>query len=145
MEAHPTRFREICRMNKFTFDKLHVELCEVGLSGSSFISSGEKLLTFLYMVSKSASNRTLQERFQHSGETISRILHEVTNSILAIYENYMKPPNIYECSAEIYYNPKFYPPFKNAIGAIDGSHIAISVPVGCKDDLYSIYLLICNN
>ena len=60
------------------------------------------LAIFLAMVGHGHCNRVLQELFQHSGETISRLIHKV----LKIRED-----------------PRYYPYFANAIGAIDGTHI----------------------
>ena len=44
-----------------------------GLLPLDRISTLEKVGLFVYLISKRASNRDAQERFQHSGETVSRI------------------------------------------------------------------------
>ena len=36
------------------------------------------------------SNRKLQERWQHSGQTISKIIHEVADSLILIQGDYIK-------------------------------------------------------
>jgi hypothetical protein len=45
------------------------------------------------------------------------------------YTKYVKQPQSSAASASyLYKNPKLYPFFKDAIGAIDGSHIHLSAP-----------------
>jgi hypothetical protein len=41
----------------------------------------EKVGIFVYTLAMGASNRDVRERFQHSGETISRAFHEVLEAI----------------------------------------------------------------
>jgi hypothetical protein len=73
--GHPTRFREQFGMSKNAFYRLSFELqTNSGLVASKFVTADEKIATFLHFVRTGASNRTLQERFQRSGETINRWL-----------------------------------------------------------------------
>lgn len=44
------------------------------LSATRYVSVAEQLAIFLFMVGHNNSNRAAQERFQHSGETISRLV-----------------------------------------------------------------------
>ena len=81
----------------------------------------------------------LQERFQRSGDTISRYnffnyaachllsmhryIHEMTKRLVgSFYKKYVKPLPANETPPEIKGNPKLYPYFKDCRGAIDGSH-----------------------
>lgn len=41
------------------------------------VSTIQKLAIFLQIVGEGSGNRAVQERFQHSGETISHVFHEV--------------------------------------------------------------------
>jgi transcriptional antiterminator len=59
-------------MEREIFQALVQRLRENNLADSRYVSVEEQLGIFLYAVSKNASNRTLQDQFQHSGETISR-------------------------------------------------------------------------
>ncbi|KIJ49307.1 hypothetical protein M422DRAFT_147713, partial [Sphaerobolus stellatus SS14] len=66
------------------------------------------------------------ERFQHSGDTISKCFHYVLNALSHqdMYKSYIKFPDGSECLPDnIHDNPKFYPFFKHALEEIDGSHI----------------------
>ncbi|KAI3880060.1 hypothetical protein MKX03_003881, partial [Papaver bracteatum] len=54
----------------------------------------------------------LQERFQHSGETISRYFNEVLRAIMELSKELIKPPSFSETPAEILNNSKYFPWFK---------------------------------
>ena len=71
--ASPVRMYEQLGMAKHVFRKLCTELqMHHGLSDSKYVSAEEKLAIFLHFARTGASSRMLQERFQRSGETISR-------------------------------------------------------------------------
>jgi len=60
-------------MAKHVFRKLCIELkLQHGLSDSKYVCADEKLAIFLHFAQTGASSRMLQERFQRSGETISK-------------------------------------------------------------------------
>jgi len=103
----------------------------------------EQLAIFLYASVTGLSIRHLGERFQRSNETISKYVCCCCPAIqLDIFSRYFKrilfafsSPPIYSTyvrlpdadsppALEIVQNPKFFPFFANAIGAIDGTHIA---------------------
>jgi hypothetical protein len=95
-------------MDKETFLALKdLLVSRTRLEATDNICTGEKLFIFLFIISGN-SNRTTQERWQHSGETISRTLHEVAAAILELKEIISKPPGM-EVSDRIRYNPKFWP------------------------------------
>jgi len=114
-------------MDKSTFLMLLERLKVAGLTSTRHVCSGEKLMVSLYSLTMK-SNRDCQERWQHSGDTISRIVHEVSEIILRIQDEciYMKEEP--EISPFIRNNPKFFPYFKDCIGALDGTHIPAVVP-----------------
>ena len=45
-----------------------------------------------------------------------------------IYDIFVKPPGVDPLSLKIQHDTKLYPYFKNAIGAVDGSHIPAAPP-----------------
>ncbi|CAI0401879.1 unnamed protein product [Linum tenue] len=72
-------------------------------------------------------NRVIQERFQHSGETISRYFNNVLKSIKSLSREFLQPaPET--TSPEILCSRRLHPYFKNCIGVIDGMHIPAHVP-----------------
>jgi hypothetical protein len=116
--CNQNRFRDVTRTDREIFLLL---LNVLQIKESKYIRKGEKLLIWLSMTAGN-SNRAIQERFQHSGETISSVIKEVTKAILCIKESYIKDPSN-EVQQEIISSTKFYPFFQNCIGALDGTHI----------------------
>ncbi|KIJ63750.1 hypothetical protein HYDPIDRAFT_54704, partial [Hydnomerulius pinastri MD-312] len=82
------------------------------------------------------SFRHVGERFQRSNDTISRYFHKmlVIFSTQPFYTTYVQSPTSEHVSRKIRNNPKFWPFFKDAIGAIDGSHIHISPPANLRSN-----------
>jgi hypothetical protein len=71
-----TSHKAVCRrrfyMERDIFKALARRLRESNLlADSRYVSVEEQLGIFLYAVSKNTSNRTLQDQFQHSEETIN--------------------------------------------------------------------------
>uniref|UniRef100_A0A6N2MWC7 Uncharacterized protein n=1 Tax=Salix viminalis TaxID=40686 RepID=A0A6N2MWC7_SALVM len=76
-----------------------------------------------------ASNRHVQERFQHSGETVSRCMKEVLKALCLFAIDIIKPtdPDFTNTPIQIAINRRFMPHFKNCIGAIDGTHVRATI------------------
>ena len=85
----------------------------------------EMVAMFLSIVGHGIGNKMIQERFQHSGEIVSRHFHKVSVAYLKLSFTYIKPQDTRACiiHAIIRNNQWYWPFFKNAIGAIDGTHI----------------------
>ena len=125
--ASKIRFIEVMRMSKQCFWALHNELTlHAGLVHNRYIDSVQKLCIFLHCL-KGDSNRKLQETFQHSGDTISATIHNVASVVIRYKSHLISLPTL-ETPHEIESNTKFYPYFKNCIGALDGTHIRTVVP-----------------
>jgi hypothetical protein len=68
------RIKEVLRMRLPTFLKLCNWFKEHGLlSDERYVSVEEQVAIFLHIVGENRSNRSCQERFQHSGWTINRL------------------------------------------------------------------------
>jgi hypothetical protein len=93
------------------------------LQPTRHISVEEQLVIFLKIVGENASNRIAQDRFQHSGETISRVFNTVLDAILKLYPEVVKQPSNDIVPVRIRNDSKMYPYFKGCIGAADGTHI----------------------
>ena len=69
---HPKRIQAVLRMQLNTFYALRDWLlANTHLNNSKTMTVDEKLLIFLYITTRPASNRDTQERFSRSGDTIS--------------------------------------------------------------------------
>ena len=128
--GNDARVQEVLRMKRRVFHFLCAELTKHGgLLSSRYISVEEQVAMFLSPVSQRASNRNVQERFQHSGETVSRYFHQVLEAIHRLVPFYIKPPDPKITPLAIKKNSKFNNFFNDCIGAIDGTHICnVHVP-----------------
>ncbi|KAK9135797.1 hypothetical protein Syun_015127 [Stephania yunnanensis] len=137
LNGHYARSKNNFRMEK----ELFIELCndlelKYGLERSR-VSTIEKVGIFVYALAKGASNRDLGERFQRSGETISRSFHEVLeiitgriNGFKSFARDMIKPTDhtFQSIPSHILHDERYMPYFKDFIGCIDGTHIVACVP-----------------
>jgi hypothetical protein len=117
------RFHDIARMDRDVFlSLLHIVTEEGGLRDSEDISAGEKLL-YLINALCGWTNRQMHERWQHSGSTLSTFLHEAIKAVVRCKHIFFSRP---EDMSRDYL--KFYPYFKDCIGALDGTHNPAVLP-----------------
>ncbi|KAA0062826.1 putative nuclease HARBI1 [Cucumis melo var. makuwa] len=81
----------------------------------------EALAMFLITLGHGFSNRMVQERFQHSGETVSRWFIIVLDVICHMAVDVIKPtdPQFKTTSDKIKQDTRYWSYFKDCIGAID--------------------------
>ncbi|XP_052119053.1 uncharacterized protein LOC127748506 [Arachis duranensis] len=124
-----------------------------GLKSTRGVSGEEMVATFLYMLGQGASYRMLEERFQHSGETIFRQFHHVLSCVKKLAKNIIRPidPSFGDTPKYIMDNDRYWPYFKDCIGAIDGTHIAIHVHqdeqvrfIGRKENTTTNVMALCD-
>ena len=86
LTGHSRRFKEVARMQLPTFSAICQDLRKVGLADTLAISVEEQLAMFLSITGHRWSNRNVQERFQHSGETVHRytLLPYYTNLVILL-------------------------------------------------------------
>ena len=84
-------FSETARMSKETFTILLDLLIDTGgLRNSMYICAGQKLMILIFVL-RGNTNRQTAERWQHSGATISEIVHEVSNCLISLRHLIFKP------------------------------------------------------
>ncbi|CAN1316271.1 Protein ALP1-like [Linum perenne] len=116
----------LIRMNRLMFSKL-CELLVVkgGLVRSNTVDINEMVIMFLYTIAHNEKNRQLSEYLCRSGETISRNIHKVLRAMLKLNHILLKKPEpIPDNSNDVKWRH-----FKNCLGALDGSHINVRVPL----------------
>ncbi|XBH75806.1 hypothetical protein VPH35_102541 [Triticum aestivum] len=117
------------RMDRRTFHKL-CEMVRVtgGLEGTRNTSLEEIVATFLYIISHHLKNRTIKKFFYRSGETISRNFNKCLLAVLKLHNLLLKKPEPIpeDCTDN---NWKY---FKNCLGALDGTHVKVTVPANLR-------------
>lgn len=119
-------------MNLTIFIDLHDLLVSTyDLRPSKYVSIHESLAIFLWVCGGNESNRRPQNRFKHSGETISKKFDEVLKCVVAVVKDDIKPkdPNFSTVHSRIIEDRRVYPHFKDCIGALAGTHVRASVPL----------------
>ncbi|XP_040382133.1 uncharacterized protein LOC102705645 isoform X1 [Oryza brachyantha] len=118
------------RMSTEIFYDLHdVLVARYGLKPSLHMNTHEMLAIFLFVCAGNESNRKTQNRFKHSGETIHRKFCEVLIALMEMSKDFIRPknPNFTTIHKRIQNDSRAYPYFKDCIGALDGTHIRVSL------------------
>ncbi len=127
---HETECYKTFRMNAPTFNALHEVLVNnYGLSSTRGMSSIESLGMFLWMVGGPQSFWSAFTIFSRSTETIYRKFREVLKCMCALGGDIVRPTDpSFSVPHPRVQQGRFWPHFAGAIGAIDGTHIPVSVP-----------------
>ena len=85
---------------------------------------------FLWACGAPQSFRQCKNNFHRSLETVSRKFEEVLESIMRLVVDIVRPkdPQFSTIHPKLQ-EPRFWPHFKDCIGAIDGTHIPVTVPL----------------
>lgn len=150
MTGHPDRIRCELGVSADVFAALVAYLQEIGIRRSKYVSLEEQVAIFLYMAVTGLTVRHVGERFQRSNDTISRYVLNVPRHRSRSQSDRMY--RYFKRMLHIFSSPPFYDQwirlpgadepvdpristnsklrfFKDALGAIDGSHIHLSAPM----------------
>nr|KAJ0205401.1 hypothetical protein LSAT_V11C500278270 [Lactuca sativa] len=121
--------RDLIRMSENSFRRL----CEIlqtvgGLRRTQRMSVEEHVARFLHIVSNDLRTRFTSWMYRRSRSTTSRCFHRVLRLIIAIEGLYIQQPTSDVIRREIQESRRFYPFFKDCIGAMDGTHVRVHVP-----------------
>ena len=101
------------------------------------VSIQEKVAIFIFTCGHGVSSRLVQERFQHSGSTISRCFHQVLKALLILHSKVVQLSTKDSPLAErISADPKYTPYFNDCIGALDDTYIAMYIVPATECTLY---------
>jgi hypothetical protein len=123
--ANETYCYNMFRMTPSMFYSLHNMLStEYGLRDTKKSTSIEALGMFLWIVGAPQSVRQAEDRFERSLGTVHSMFYRVLKCVVQYADDVIKPrdPNFTTRHRRVM-NPRFYPEFKDCIGAIDGTHI----------------------
>lgn len=90
----------------------------------------EVLAMFLIALGHVLTNRMIQERFQHIGETISKWFSLVLDIVFHLVVNTIKLSDLQfrATQSKIRSDDRYWPYFKNYIRSIDRTHISLVAP-----------------
>jgi hypothetical protein len=123
-------YRQLCMSIKKIFDLHRLLVEKYVLSSSLHMSTTESLGILLFICSENESNNRSKNRLKHSGEIISRKFEEVLFSLMSMSKDFIRPkdPNFHTIHRRIRDDKRAYPYFKDCIGALDGTHIPVTLP-----------------
>eukprot|EP00267_Zea_mays_P040633 XP_008680777.2 uncharacterized protein LOC103655879 [Zea mays] len=118
------------RMSTEVFMELHDLLISTyGLTSTNNVSSIESLAMFLWIVGGPQAFAQAENRFTRSLWTVHTKFHEVLNCLRKLAKDNIKPRDpTFSTEHDKIKEDRFWPYFKGAIGAIDGSHVPVVVP-----------------
>ncbi|KAH7858551.1 hypothetical protein Vadar_025207 [Vaccinium darrowii] len=126
--SHPGRFYKVLKMPKRTFTKIVEELKTIygwTVGRSDAIDCDESLAMFIHLL-RGYSNFEIQERFQHSGETVSRQIHKILRCLKEFNYDKLQPTRSQDDPHPYLDQRPLYAPFKGkCVGALDGTHIMV--------------------
>ena len=127
LNGNPIICHQLLRMEQHVFRRLCMYFREkMLLKDSKYVPVEEQLAMFMMVIAHAHTNRVIQDRFQHSGETIHRHFRQVLIAMMLFAKDMIKPPPLDTVPKEILLNPRFEPYFKVLI-----SFILIDASVFC--------------
>ncbi|WOH11215.1 hypothetical protein DCAR_0830695 [Daucus carota subsp. sativus] len=126
MKEDPHNFRELHRM----YPNVFLKLCNIIREGASledtrFVSVEEMVATFLLIVGHNDRYCNVRQRFNRSHFATSTNFNKVLKALNTIAPQLMVKPG--GVSPKISESTRFYPYFKDCVGAVDGTHIPAMV------------------
>ncbi|KAK5819007.1 hypothetical protein PVK06_023963 [Gossypium arboreum] len=106
------------------------------LQSTKSVNIREQVVIFLHIIGHNVRFRVIGSRYYRSTETIHRYFRVVLRAFLKLYKIVIRLPNE-STPSEIRNNPRFYPYFKDCIGALDETHVSASVPLSIQGRFHS--------
>ncbi|WVZ96112.1 hypothetical protein U9M48_041791, partial [Paspalum notatum var. saurae] len=92
----------------------------------------EQVAMFLYVVGHNQRFKVIHQNWRRSVETVSRYFKEVLYAIGELRQEMIKAPACDETPIKIRNSARWYPYFKDCIGAIDETHIHARLPAAMQ-------------
>jgi hypothetical protein len=130
LQGNPNRCKQNFRMEIYVFLYLCKELKEnYHLRGTRKLTVEELVAMSLNTLGHEFGNRIVQEKFQHSGETVSRHFTRVLMAVSRMAIDIINPIDreFRDVSSKIRDDEQYWLYFKDCIGAIDGTHVPVKI------------------
>ncbi|KAH1056883.1 hypothetical protein J1N35_034948 [Gossypium stocksii] len=96
-----------------------------GLKSSRNMLVDEQVAMFLHIISHHLKNQVIKHHFNRSEETVSISFHNVLDALIRLQDVLFKKAEPITANSTV---PR-WKWFKNCLGALDGTHIKIKVPI----------------
>ncbi|KAJ4759996.1 nuclease [Rhynchospora pubera] len=123
LQGHDECCYDNYRMTTDNFNTLCNELKSKGLQCNGEVKIEEQVGMFLQLLGQASKLRKIGEDFQHSVETVWRCIRNVLHFVVKLSSDYIKQPNSKTPTHPMLADGTQFGLFKDAIGAIDGTHI----------------------
>ena len=126
LTGHPKCIHTELGVHKHVFRSLIITLQNAGYMSSRFVMLEKQLAIFLYICVTGLSLIHVSKHFQQATGTTSKYFLKMLEffSSPSFYNDCVRLPSVdTPVPSKIQNNPKFYPFFKDTLGAIDGTHI----------------------
>ncbi|GMP28717.1 hypothetical protein CsSME_00004148 [Camellia sinensis var. sinensis] len=132
LSGNPKSICEQLRMEVPTFVEFVKQIvCRNVVDWSNMrLSLEESLAMFLFICGQSLGTSNAGDRFQHSNETIHRHFVLMMWALGNLAPFVIQPPNMAVTHPKIRNDRRYWPWFKDCVGAIDGTHIVVVAPEG---------------
>ncbi|GMJ08497.1 hypothetical protein like AT5G41980 [Hibiscus trionum] len=101
------------------------------LQSTRAVSVREQVIIFLHIIGHNLRFKVIGSRYYRSTETIHRYFKIMLRAISKLYKLVIRLPDE-STPPKIRNNPRFYPYFKDCVGALDGTHVCASVPLSIQ-------------
>ncbi|KAG6510152.1 hypothetical protein ZIOFF_028161 [Zingiber officinale] len=129
LDGHPQVCFDNFRMSKHVFVNFCSTLKEMNLlQDGKKVTVEEGVAMFLLIVGHNTRHRICADRFQHSVYTSSKWFKRVLRAVCTLGTYIIRPYEHNDIHPHILNNPKWFPYFKNCLGAIDGTHVSAWTP-----------------
>ncbi|XP_010477692.1 PREDICTED: putative nuclease HARBI1 [Camelina sativa] len=130
IHGHEKQCYDIIRM----YPPVYIKLCEKlkedhHLMETDEVSIQESVAIFLTICAQNGTQRYVGKIFGHSQETIGRKFHEVLNALEHMAVELLRPgpEELNQPHPKLQSDRRYWPYFRGFIGAIDGTHVPVTV------------------
>ncbi|XP_062158786.1 uncharacterized protein LOC133866274 [Alnus glutinosa] len=129
LEGNPANCHDMFRMYKGAFRSLCARLRELNYAEDTKLVTVEEAVGItLFILGHGVGMRVAADRFQHSLETVQRKFRQTIRAFSKLGKHIIRPTQTIGVHPFVSNSSKYYPWFKHAIGAIDGTHIKAHAP-----------------
>ncbi|KAG6511476.1 hypothetical protein ZIOFF_029544 [Zingiber officinale] len=146
LDGHPQVCFDNFRMSKHVFVNFCRTLKEMNLlQDGKKVTVEEGVAMFLLIIGHNTRHRICADRFQHSLYTCSKWFKRVLRAVCTLSTHIIRPYEHNGVHPRILHNLKWFPYFKNCLGAIDGTHVSAWAPTSIQTSFRGRKVIVTQN